>query len=363
MSGGPYGRGKAPERACLKLAHWPDRDRSLWLDALAPSDPFEDEGGERQHYRVHSNRKVEKGYGRWLTFLKGQGLLDPSTHPAGRITRERVIAYVKEMDRIGNAPNTVLSRLQELSDMAKVFAPNDDWSFISQISARVRARPEAPNSKRTRMVGSDKLLSLGLRLMDQAEQTSTPRLAATAYRDGLIIALLSLVPLRRGNLSGLAIGKSLIANGNIWTILITAEASKNHDALEYAWPEMLLAHLQTYLELHRPVLAKQVHRWTADTGGHLWVSSHGSPMTEVAIYDTITKRTAAAFGTAINPHLFRDEAATALAIHDPAHVRSVAPLLGHRQLATTERFYQQARSLEAQRTFMAAVEGIRDRIE
>lgn len=361
MSGGPYGRGKAPERASLKLAHSPDRDRTLWLAAIAPSDPFKDEGGERQHYRVHSNRKVEKGYGRWLTFLEGQGLLDRSTDPAGRITRERVIAYVQEMDRIGNASNTVLSRLQELSDMAKVFAPNDDWSFISQIGSKVRARPEAPNSKRARTVGSDKLLSLGLRLMEEAEQTSTPRLAAIAYRDGLIIALLSLVPLRRGNISGLEMGASLIANGENWTILITAEASKNHDTLEYAWPEMLLPHLQTYLERHRPVLAKQVHRWTADTGDRLWVSSHGSPMTEVAIYDAIAKRTAVAFGTAINPHLFRDEAATALAILDPAHVRSAAPLLGHRQLATTERYYQQAQSLEAQREFAKQVGRMRAR--
>ncbi len=83
-------------------------------------------------------------------------------------------------------------------------------------------------------------------------------------------------------------------------------------------------------------------------------------MTEIAIYDTIRKRTKAAFGTAINPHLFRDEAATALAIHDPAHVRSAAPLLGHRRLSTTERYYQQAQSLEAQREFAKLVTRMRD---
>jgi hypothetical protein len=31
MSGGPYGRGKAPERACLPIGQWPEEDRRLWL--------------------------------------------------------------------------------------------------------------------------------------------------------------------------------------------------------------------------------------------------------------------------------------------------------------------------------------------
>jgi integrase/recombinase XerD len=181
-----------------------------------------------------------------------------------------------------------------------------------------------------------------------------------ACRDGLIIALLALVPLRRGNLLSLAMGTCLIKNADQWTILITSKKSKNHDTLEYALPEMLVPHLQAYLEVHRPVLTKQVNRWKADTGNHLWVSSHGSPMTEMAIYDAIAKRTKAAFGTAINPHLFRDEAATALAIHDPAHVRSAAPLLGLRQLSTTERYYQQAQSLEAQREFAKQAGRMRD---
>ena len=29
MSGGPYGRGKAPERACLPVPKWPDADGAL----------------------------------------------------------------------------------------------------------------------------------------------------------------------------------------------------------------------------------------------------------------------------------------------------------------------------------------------
>lgn len=161
--------------------------------------------------------------------------------------------------------------------------------------------------------------------------------------------MLALVPLRRGNLASLTLGATLIQVGEGWQVAIPAEASKNHDPLDFPWPEVLNAALRTYLEVHRPQLSGQVHRWTAAIGGRLWVSSHGSPLTEMAIYDVIRKRTAAAFGEPINPHLFRDEAATAMAIHDPSHVRVAAPLLGHRCLTTTERYYQQAQSVEASR--------------
>ena len=47
MSGGPYGRGKAPERVCLPLSQWPEEDRRLWQAACAPSDPLDDEAGAR----------------------------------------------------------------------------------------------------------------------------------------------------------------------------------------------------------------------------------------------------------------------------------------------------------------------------
>lgn len=68
-----------------------------------------------------------------------------------------------------------------------------------------------------------------------------------------------------------------------------------------------------------------------------------------ALYDLTTKRTALAFGKALIPHLFRDCAATSIAIADPVHVRIASQVLGHRSPATTERYYHQARTVEAGR--------------
>jgi integrase len=82
-------------------------------------------------------------------------------------------------------------------------------------------------------------------------------------------------------------------------------------------------------------------------------------MTKQGMYDRIRARTGEAYGTPINPHLFRDIAATTLAVAAPQHVRLAAPLLSHTNLATTERCYLQASGLEASARYQAQVLSLR----
>lgn len=74
-----------------------------------------------------------------------------------------------------------------------------------------------------------------------------------------------------------------------------------------------------------------------------------------AIYDRLVECTRAAFGKAINPWLFRDCAATTLAVVDPEHVSLAANLLGHRTFSTTERYYLQANMIEASQRYQQAI--------
>ncbi|HMD55273.1 MAG TPA: tyrosine-type recombinase/integrase [Phycisphaerae bacterium] len=171
----------------------------------------------------------------------------------------------------------------------------------------------------------------------------------------MLIALLALVPLRRRNLAGLQLGRNMIDVNGTSLIALDASETKTHAPIEIAWPEELAAPLVAYLTIHRPLLSSLDGRWSKTIDGALWVSSHGSPLTEMAIYLRVRQHTEDAFGVAINPHLFRDAAATTLAIADPENVRVAAPLLGHRTFATTERYYQQAKSFEAHRQYIAAL--------
>ena len=353
MSGGPYGRGKAPERACLPIEAWPAMDRVLWLAACAPGDLLDDEVGARADRRAITNRKAEKGYGRWLTHLALHDLGCLQMPAADRITPERVKGYIGRLQSLNNATGTILARLQELGEVAKVMGPGRNWEFINAIASRIRAR-HVPARSKNHLKLSSELLDLGFALMAGVEAETGWRRAAQ-YRDGLLIALLALVPLRRRNFASLRLGYNLVQSPCGWIISVHADDTKTHAPIEFDLPDLLVEPLQRYLREHRPVLVQREGRWHRDAGDALWISKDGSPMTEMAIYDVVRARTQAAFGQPLNPHLFRDAAATTIAISSPSHVHTAAPVLGHRNFSTTERYYIQAKGLEAHRQFIAAV--------
>jgi len=347
-----HGRGRSPERACRKLVDWPEVDRRLWRAALEPGDLLES-GGSRSEYRAISNRKVERGYGRWLTFLERRGELLGA--PADRITSTTVGHYVGELQSLGNGSYTILARLQELYEAAIVMGPEHDWSWVRRIASRVRARHKPAHDKSRKLVGTDDLLDLGFRLMVGASALPTDRQRATTYRDGLILAFQALRPLRLKNLTGLSLDRHLQKVGETWVVLIPPNETKTSTPIEFPWPETLTALLHEWLERWRPILCSYRGRWSRPTEGALWVSADGSPMTMQTIYDRIVERTRAAFGVAINPHFFRDIAATTVAHADPEHVRISAQLLGHRSFTTTERYYLQANMVAANRHRQASI--------
>ena len=174
MSGGPYGRGKAPARACLPVIQWPQADRQRWLNACDPSDLLNDDAGARSGHARISNAKAAKGYGRWLTHLS---IVQPEALDeiaSDRITSKRVQAYVNSLIEIGNSGQTILARLQELGEMAKVMDPNRDWSFINRLSSKVRAR-HRPARDKTNLRPSNELVDLGFKLIQVAEDLAGAR--------------------------------------------------------------------------------------------------------------------------------------------------------------------------------------------
>ena len=344
-----------PDRRCKPLMEWPAADRKLWQAALMPGDLFDD-GGSRAGRSEYSNRNAVDGYGRWLNWLERRRLLDPASPPADRITPARVGAYIADLEQYaGNATQTLLNRLQELRAVAVVMDPARDWSWLNRIYARVRVRHRPARPKRPRLVAVDELHQLGIALMARAERQSTACRRAMTYRDGLIVALLAMRQLRLRNLAGLVLDRTLIRRGTQWWIEFPASETKTKDPIELPWPEDLAAALDTYLARHRGVLAR-LHRGSArPPGAALWISRKGSPMSRNALYDCITMHTRDGLGHPVNPHLFRDCAATNIAIDDPDHIGIVWRLLGHRTPATTEKYYNLAGAVEASRRFQNAL--------
>ncbi len=143
--------------------------------------------------------------------------------------------------------------------------------------------------------------------------------------------------------------------------MVPGAETRTGRSLDLPFPAALVPALERHLAAHRPVLVAQPGRGQGKAGAALWVSAEGGPLSEAMLGHLVEAHTRAAFGRAVNPHLFRDAAATSLALEDPARVRVVARVLGHGSFATTERHYNLARGEAAAGRWHAALDRLRRR--
>jgi site-specific recombinase XerD len=331
-------------RVSLRLCDWPARDRKNWAEALQSIGPF-DENGPGSHLSERTRTTLLNAYGRWLGFLSrsdGRALAAP---PATRATRERVTAFAHHLAETNRA-SSVASQLRHLRGALVLFQAQADWAWLLTIAKRIDATAER-RSKRERLRTSDELLDLGLRLMAEADEAgaATKRVSKESsllYRDGLIIALLSTVPMRRRNLAALALGKNVQWIGSAWRVILDPAETKTSREQEFDVGSTVSAALDRYLLRYRPTLSgSSRHRG-------LWASAKGVPMTSNAVYDAVGRRTKAALGTAVNLHLFRHADATFWALRAPDQIAGASALLGHAHPKTL-RYYNQAGSIQAGR--------------
>ena len=282
---------------------------------------------------------VERGYASYLHWLEMSGRLMADEAPEQRATPERIDAYRAYLD--GKVePTTIRLRLFDLSRALSVIAPRMDARFLRH---RINAYPERGDrlAKRTRMQNWEVLLQLGLDLMEMAANKPSPtRRDAVIYRDGLLIAVLACRLMRLRNLTSIEMERHLREIDARWSLLFAGNETKNHREWANSWPERLVSHLIRYLEVYRPLLLDGRY-----DGHHLWISQRPGPLTDNGIYYAITTRTKAAFGRSVDPHLFRDCAATS--IHHAANVRLARHALGHARYETTQDYYNQALCIEA----------------
>jgi integrase len=207
-------------------------------------------------------------------------------------------------------------------------------------------------------VTSDRLYALGVDLMNRAvanaEAARRIRKAhAFQYRDGLVIALLALIPLRRRTLAALRVGRHLVKTGELWALDIPAADTKTRRSIDYPISKELSERIDLYLEQFRG----RIPGANKHTG--LWSSNRGRPMCPDAIGAAVHQRTKKAFGFAVSLHRFRHAAASFWSSHDPVNVRGSKDLLGHASFTMTERHYIMAQSRLAGRALALAIDAAR----
>ena len=356
---------QTPENRCLPILEWPEHDQVAWQAALQPA-AYLAAGGVAAAWSDAGRRMVMDAYGRWLAWLQRTDQLNPEQPPERRVTPDRVRAYGNTLAKV-NAPMTVQGRIGQLGRAMRALAPNGDWRWLSRISDRLRAEAVSVREKRTRMQEANELVELGARLMCTAASTDDHFAIQRAglYRDGLIIVLLALRPLRLRTLAAITVGQHLSLREDVWWLSFGAADTKTRQPMEMPFPAVLVPALELYLAHYRSVLlvGKPVSGQVRPATDGLWIARGGQMMGKDAIRFQVTAHTERAFGKSVHPHLFRDCVATTIAIEDPEHVRIIAQILGHTTLATAERHYNQAGTLEASRRYHATLRTLRHDLE
>ena len=337
----------------VRFEQWPAVDRDAWDAAVRDGDIL-DEPGILAHYSLHRLTSVRAAYGRWLGFLGSDLTGKAGSSGVDHLDRDRITKFLEALRR-DLAPRSTITYFEDLAYAVRGIAPDKDVSDILAAGRYLRQYSKSTRDKRTRIRPIQDLYELGLELMQEAETVSGRVKAAILFRDGLTIAFLAARPIRVGNLTSIEIDRHLVLRGDKYWIEFPAEEVKNRRPLEIPLPDGLVEHLERYLERHRPVLADQAKHPDERITSTLWLSRLGTPITPHRMWWNICKRTRQRFGNPINPHLFRDAAATSIAIEDPAHVRMTAKILGHATLTTAERYYNQATSIEAARRMQASL--------
>jgi integrase len=327
----------------LPLDLWPEVDRNAWISACRPAARLK-RGGAAGHLKPVTRDDLARRYGYFLDFLGRRGLLQLDTSAAATlVTLDNVETYIAELkQRVGSV--TVYGSIYKLRRAAEIIAPSLDFAWLAELEKDL-ALVMRPRSKFDRMVLAEVLVEAALTLIHEAE--TSPNLTSLArarqVRNGLMVALLGLCPIRLKNFAALEIGRSFVEIKGRWWIVLAASETKENRPDERPVNELLTPVIDRYLSQHRPVLAR-----TDNPAPALWLSSNdGTPMSYAGVEGVIKATTFSTVGIDVSPHLFRVSGASTAATHGGHNPHLASALLHHTHPSVTNEHYNRATSLSA----------------
>jgi integrase len=325
----------------LSISEWPEADRDGWAKALRPAQRLK-RGGAASHLAAVSQADIANRYGLYLDFLQHVGKLCPADNATTLVTPDNVAGFLSELQaRVRSV--TVWNSVYKLRRAAQLLAPDADFGWLTEIEKDI-ALDMIPRSKADRLVLTERLVEAGLVLIKEAEIFGkTPLARALGVRNGLLIALLALHPIRIKNFTALSIGGSFINVDGRWWLHIASNDTKSHRVDERQVPEFITDAVNSYIETHRVILCR------GDTNNlALWISSTtGQRLTTKNLGTLISKITRETIGVDICPHLFRTAGASTAAIYGSKHPGLASALLNHRDPRVTEERYNHATGMSA----------------
>jgi integrase len=343
---------KNRSRLQLPFAQWPGADQRTWTLAVTPADRF-DAQGSGAHLAPSTKCVLQVSYSEYLKFISerrpnllGKKIVD-------RVSPALIEAFAKWLGR-SRGMRGIAVTLHHLRLALRLFEPGLDLRWLLTITKRL-ARSVPPPVRKRNLVTSERLYQLGFTLMERAKKQAASQAnvsdgSALLYRDGLIIALLAEIPLRRRTLAALRIDENLIRGEDHWRLEIAAKDTKTKRPIEFRLSQKLSTRIDHYLSQFRPC----IH--AASKHSSIWASAKGGGLSSNAIYELICSHTQQELGVRMNPHLFRHASASFWSRQDPQNILGVKDLLGQTSFATTQRHYITAQSRLAGRVLARIID-------
>ncbi|MGO9235046.1 MAG: site-specific integrase [Methylocella sp.] len=363
----------------VPIAEWTIADRAAWERAIAPRARLR-KGGAGTHLARITQNDLARRYGYFVDHLMRNDIFKPDAPPAGQVTPDRVETFVEEL-RARVSSVTTANTIHKLRRAAELLDPNRDFTWLAELEKDF-ALMMRPQSKDHRIVDPDRLFEAGLALIEEATDNPAlmPLRRARQVRNGLMVALLTLCPIRLKNFAALELQASFRRVGRRWWIVLDRKDTKSRRPDERRVPRDLDAAIEAYLLIHRPVLAAAKTRGRVETSdpqdrfarlpstpassadplaniaGPLWLTSNtGQGMTYSAVERIITETTRLTLGVAVSPHLIRTCAATAIYTHAGDNPNLASGVLQHIDRRVTEEHYNRATSISAARQYAEIV--------
>lgn len=352
----PKSRDAAAPKTARPLLHfreadWPEADRAAFANAFhGPRDNFDAEDNGSL-LKPSTKEALCFAYRRWLGWVctDHPDLLEEA--PERRATPETVKAFVVHL-RQTCSPRTVASQVGKLHGALRYMYPDSDWQWLKHLKTRLERAAPKPG-RRPIMITSQRLVDAGLERLDGVDlalantgpnaRRKCLQTLALAYRDGLLVSIAALVPMRRSNISELEIGSTICRGPEHWAIHIPGDKVKNDEPVDADLPSWLGERIDRYLEVYRPL----IHHSQTHSG--FWASAKGRSATGDALKNAFKRQAEIAMGLNLTLHDVRRIGVTTWVVHDPENAAGAKDLLGDRSDRVITDHYNLANGVDASR--------------
>ncbi len=338
------------QRERLYVDEWPPALSTAWREAVQPSAIFDD-SGQAARWSNATRQSVEKGLGHYLGFLLRAGWSGSNLEVGDLCNPDWLRGYRGFCTERHLSLATIATRFNMLNEALRVMAPKMDRTQLVRGLRRLQSAERRHRSKQVPPVSASDLYAAGIARMERVRNQGYEKrdVQAVQFGDGLMMAVLSLKPVRIGTLACMNVGQHLIRNGERYVLSFSATETKNAHPVYAELPIELSPFVEDWLRVYRPVLLG------SSVTPAMWVSCYRDRMAAATIYMRFCASTLEELGHRINPHMVRAIVATSVSVSVPAEANIIPSLLDHRSNTIARQHYIVADSLSASARYVAGL--------